>query len=133
MIITNRQQRRALKAENASWPPELKQIPRASWAEVRLPPNIKEVWRSRDFLVQVFEVNGVERLSVCRTEVADNDWREGIAWDELQRLKRECGRGAKDAVELFPADDDVVNVANMRHLWIVGESAVPFKWKARRS
>ena len=46
-----------------------------------------------------------------------------------QEAKRR-GCGARDAVEVYPADADVVNVANMRHLWLVaGELA--FKWKSR--
>jgi len=81
-------------------------------------------------LVQVFnEPSGIERLSVCRTSVQNGEWVSEITWDELQRIKRECGRGDKDAVELYPADADVVNVANMRHLWIVDPSVVAFKWK----
>jgi len=127
----SRQQRRALEAENQRWPLALKQIPRAEWPDYR-PPGIKEVWRSRGFLVQVFDdKSGLERLSVCRTSVTNGDWKEDIQWEELQRLKRECGRGEKDAVEIFPADRDVVNVANMRHLWLTGE--LPFKWKAQSS
>jgi hypothetical protein len=87
-----------------------------------------EVWRSRDFLVQVFaEKDGVERLTICRTSPDGNDWEDRIAWDDLQRLKRECGRGERDAVEIYPADRDLVNVANMRHLWVTPTN-IPFKW-----
>ena len=32
------------------------------------------------------------------------------------------------AVEVFPADDQVVNVANMRHLWVLPEP-LPFAWE----
>jgi hypothetical protein len=63
----------------------------------------------------------VVRLSVCRTSLAGDRWQDGITWDELQRLKRECGYGDADAIEVFPADTDVVNVANMRHLWVMAD------------
>jgi len=63
----------------------------------------------------------VVRLSVCRTSLNGERWQDGISWDDLQRLKRECGYGNADAIEVFPADADVVNVANMRHLWIMAE------------
>ena len=127
-----RQQRRVLDAENRKRPIALQQVPQSEWPITYQPPGIKEVWRSRAFLVQIFgEANGVERLSVCRTSVANGDWKKNIQWEELQQIKRECGRGDKDAVEIFPADRDVVNVANMRHLWIVGD--VPFKWKSNRA
>lgn len=126
-----RQQRRMLKAENKLWPMVLKQIPRTDWPQGYHPPGIKEVWRSRDFLVQVYDDprSGTERMSVCRTFVFDGNWLAEVSWDDLQRLKRECGRGNLDAVEIFPADADVVNVANMRHLWFVEAAQIPFKWR----
>lgn len=33
-----------------------------------------------------------------------------------------------DAGEVFPAESDVVNVANMRHLWLLREPP-PFGWR----
>lgn len=129
-LNTTRQQRRALKAENRKWPDVLRRIPESEWGPSR-PPRAKEVWRSREYLVQVFqEDDEIERLSICHTAVEDNDWVEGISWDDLQRLKRECGRAERDAVEVFPADADVVHVANMRHLWVLPYE-LPFKWKAK--
>lgn len=106
----------------------LTQIDRMDW-----PPNIHdrivEVWRSRDFLVQIFnEKFGIERLSINMTTTDGERWLDGISWDDLQRLKRECGRGDKWAVECFPSDRDIVNVANMRHLWVLPEPP-PFGWR----
>lgn len=127
-LTTTRQQRRALKTENLRQPAELRKIPEAAWPSTYQPPGIREVWRSQEFLVQVFaERDSIERMSVCRTAVQGDRWLDGIGWDDLQRLKTECGRGDKDAVEIYPANADVVNVANMRHLWIV-PSGIPFKW-----
>ncbi len=54
-----------------------------------------------------------------------------LVWDELQRIKSECGYGNTDAIEIYPADDDVVNVANMRHLWIL-DSRIPFAWRKQK-
>lgn len=128
--LITREQRRQLERDNAKRPPYLCQVPQDQW-----PPGNSEhlqfVWRSRDFLVQVFlEPNDVLRLSVNRTAVdmATGRWVEGITWDELQSVKREAGYGARDAVEVYPSDSDVVNVANMRHLWIM-PTELPFKWK----
>ena len=47
---------------------------------------------------------------------------------DLQRLKAECGYGGHDAVEVFPHALDVINVANMRHLWVMGEP-LTFAWR----
>lgn len=71
-------------------------------------------------------------MSVCRTSMRQGRWVDGISWDDLQRLKREAGYGESDAVEVYPADSDVVNVANMRHLWIL-ETPIRFAWRSRQS
>jgi hypothetical protein len=130
VIEPTRQQRRQLDRENLLWPETLQQVPRDQWPPSSLPTSRlpAETWRSRGFLVQVFAENdGIERLSVCRTSHNGNSWEDQISWDELQRLKSECRRADKFAVEIFPSDRDVVNVANMRHLWIM-PAPLPFGW-----
>lgn len=74
--------------------------------------------------------NGYQRMSICRTAHNGSTWVDQVTWDELMQLKRECGRGDVDAVEVFPADQDIVNVANMRHLFFPPES-LTFKWGAQ--
>lgn len=89
-----------------------------------------EVWRSRDFLVQLYVDGEWTRISVNRTHMPNGqDYADGITWDDLQRLKAEIGRGDQWAVEVFPADAEVVNDANMRHLWLLAEPP-PFAWVA---
>ena len=46
-------------------------------------------------------------------------WDDGISWDQIQEIKSLVGYGDKWAVECFPPDQEVVNVANMRHIWIL--------------
>jgi hypothetical protein len=98
-----------------------------------------EVWVSREFLVQVYAPRPTEgqlpvcRLSICRvTAGSDGRWEDGISWDELQRAKREIGRGDAYAVEVYPRDRDVVNVANLRHLWLFDEP-LDIGWFSRRA
>ncbi len=120
-------QLRQLKRDNLAWPVTLKPVPRDQWP---VPPFIEQserlhVWRSRTFLVQLFrETSGYQRLSVNRTEWDERTarWREGIGWDDLQRLKAEAGFSGHWAVEVFPARAAVVNVANMRHLFLLPEA-----------
>lgn len=123
-----RQQRRALEAENRRWPDKLRLIPESELSGYVKPPRQKEAWRSRKFLVQVFdEGGGVERLSVNFTSFGKGRWIDGLTWDDLQRLKAECGRGEKCAVEIFPPEADKVDVANMRHLFVLPEPP-DFMW-----
>jgi hypothetical protein len=128
MTIT-REQRRQFARENAKQPSELSAISIHSLSHV--PDDMIEAWRSRDFLVCVYqERDGILRASVNRTQIdpITDRWQEGISWEELQRIKREIGRGHLDAVEVFPSDCDVVNVANMRHLFIMPEP-LSFAWR----
>ena len=53
----------------------------------------------------------------------------GIDWEDLMMIKRGVGYGNSDAVEAFPKDCDTVNVANMRHLWIVPAEFTKFFWR----
>lgn len=127
-ISTTRAQRRQLDRDNAKQPAKLCDVPREQWPNPAAPQ--LRVLRSRDFLVQEFEATAPAkvRLSVCRTTLAGKRWQDGISWDDLQRLKRECGYGDADAIEVFPADADVVNVANMRHLWVMA-APVACAWR----
>lgn len=119
----------------AEYPDCLVDIPRSYWpsAVERMSELVIAVLRSRKFCCQVYDSgNGVRRLSFNRSEVEliGNvcQWKQGITWDDLQQLKAEAGYGDRQAVEIYPADEDVVNVANMRHLWVLPES-LPFAWK----
>lgn len=124
----DRNQRRLLVKESASRPATLQQVPREQWPAVA-PAHLIEVWRSRGFLVQIYtEPSDFQRMSVCRAFHNGDSWVDQVTWDELMQLKRECGRGDKDALEVYPADVDIVNVANMRHLFFP-PTPVIFKWK----
>ena len=50
-----------------------------------------------------------------------------MTWDDLQQVKHDVGRGDKYAIEIFPRDVDVVNVWNLRHLWVFDE-CLEFGW-----
>lgn len=119
--------RKYLREQNRKASPELR--------PVEIPPGIADdgtsrvrVWRSRHYLVQEFSGTPA-RLSVNRTdiEITTGEWTAGITWDELMEVKRQCGYGDKWAVEIFPADQSVVNVANIRHLWIL-DAAPDYAW-----
>ena len=129
---TTREQRRQLARDNAKLPATLTPVPSDQWPDLSyMTKKPCAVRRSRFFLVQSFdEGNGVNRLSVARAEIdtTTGRWKDGITWDELQDIKRQVGLGEYMAVEIFPADRDVINVANMRHLWVMRDP-LPFAWK----
>ena len=130
-ILTTRTQRRLLAKENSKRGDELDEIPREQWPTGLAGADRVRVWRSREFLVQQFDdPHAVARLSVCRTTLVGDRWQDNITWDELQAIKGACGFAHRDAVEIFPDERDVVNVANMRHLWVL-RHPIPFAWRER--
>ena len=79
-------------------------------------------WRSKRFYAGLYEEpNGSMRLSVNRTEIdlKTGNWKDGITWDELNTVKEQCGFGRVWAVEVFPPTPHLVNVANIRHLFLL--------------
>lgn len=135
MKPTNRAERRIaakhIATESAKYPAHLVLIPKSDFAQ-HPSSSMTGAWRSRDYLVQVFSSKypGVlARMSVNRVCIdSKGGWQQDIPWEDLQRLKGELGFGALDAVEVYPSDKDVVNVANMRHLWVM-DSPVEFAWR----
>lgn len=110
---------------------DMREVPREKWPFMpgleSIPIN---VWLSNDYLAVLYEqrVDGRRRLTVNRTRRGPSrrpgkmtDWRDGITWDELQRIKNECLGPDVWCVEVYPAEDDVMDVANMRHLWVLDE------------
>jgi hypothetical protein len=131
-IVTTRAQRRELERTNAKMPRELRPVPRDEWPLELQHGRISRVWRSREFLVQEYAEAApvLVRLSVLRTTLDPKvgRWVDGITWDELQQIKAECGYADNDALELYPMAADVVNVANLRHLWVMRD-LVAFAWR----
>lgn len=128
--------RKLLKKESEKWPKRLIEIPKAQWPGWQSPDGVppSRVLRSKEFLVQEYPALPpvIARLSICRTSLTRSGaWSDRVTWDELQRLKGEAGYGRWDAVEVYPADQDIVNVANMRHLWVLGDE-ISFAWRVGR-
>lgn len=135
----NRAQRREaiayLERENAKAPERMTEIPREEWPAdmYRLPAGRlpQRAWRSRFFLAQLFEERGQHlRLSINRTMIDESTggWLADLRWEDLMRVKAECGFSDLWAVEVCPPDSEVVNVANMRHLWLL-DKAPPYAWR----
>ena len=83
--------------------------------------HLLRVFRNRHLLVQVYaDPNGFTRLSVNRT-TQDNRgrWIDGITWDELMAAKAAAGYGDAWCAEAYPPTAEVINVANLRHLFVM--------------
>lgn len=95
-------------------------VPRDKWPAEVLPPfGMVRMLNNGHFVVMDCVRPPDRLLMVQRHNGAD-----GITWDDLQWLKAAVGFGDREAVEVFPRDCDVVNVANMRHLWVLPAGSV---------
>lgn len=130
--IVSAEQRKKLKAMNKTYPKQLAEVPQEQWPPGKENDNRIRVLRSRGFLVQVFNEDDCLRLSINRTDIdLEGNWKENISWEQIQQLKRQAGYGNMYAVEVYPRDYDIVNVANMRHIWVL-EKDVGIGWFKNR-
>lgn len=123
--------RKYLNAQNRNWPVSPIQVCDAEWPKMFAADQSRiAVWRSFDYLIQVFRVrDGLTRLSVNRTELDDQGrFKDHITWEELMWIKEACGFGDKDAVEVFPRTIDIVNISNLRHIFVFDELQT-FVWR----
>lgn len=122
--------RRSLHASNKAYPKHLIPVPPEEWPRLSIQNQPQQVFRSRMLVAQIFpESNGAIRVSVNRSELeSEEHWKDGITWDELQEVKSQIGFSHAWGVEIFPPTGEVVNVANIRHLWIIPEPPA-FAWK----
>ncbi|WVH05533.1 hypothetical protein KKJFFJLC_00044 [Vibrio phage vB_VpaS_PGB] len=108
-----------------------KEVPERDWPSHNQ-KGLVRVLLSSEFLVQQFEEeNGIIRLSVCKTKRQGTRWADGITWDELQAIKNAAGFKDKCALEVYPEQNNVVNVANMRHLFVM-PTRPDFAWNKSR-
>lgn len=70
-------------------------------------------WESDLYIAFAFKDKNTVRLDIER-----KDEQGGITWDELQRIKDECGFENCDAAEFYPAKKHVINTGNWRHLYV---------------
>lgn len=89
-------------------------------------------WRSRDYQAMLYidRDSGMKRLAITRVQIDryTGEYREGISWDALQQIKNETMGEDCWAVECYPPQRYVQNVANMRYLWIL-DNEPRFGWK----
>jgi len=92
------------------------------------PKGCTECWFSRVYIVQVAQTRHEpwKRLSIRRlngTEIREN-------WNELWTIKNEIAGEDTTAVEVYPSTTDLVDLAPMRHLFVVpADFPLPCLWK----
>lgn len=128
----NRKERRTLLKQQhalvADLPDQLIPVPEEELVRLTTGERPRLAWRSRKYMVQAFVEENAIRLSICHSRLGgDGHWEDGFSWDELQSIKKQVGFGDFYGVEVYPREVDLVNVANMRHLWIFAQP-LPIGW-----
>ncbi len=93
-------------------PDEIAHAPRGS--------AFREAWLNNILSVQVYD-RATAWGDVLHLALRRNDESELRGWDELQRAKNEVVGSHRVAVEVYPAEEEVINQANMRHLFVLPE------------
>ena len=85
--------------------------------------DLRSLHRNNVYAVQVFgRSGGAMHLAIRR-----HDATEVRGWSDLQRIKDEIAGPERGAVEVYPRAKDVIDQANMRHLFVLPEGqSVPF-------
>ena len=123
----NREQRRALEKVKrqliASYPDTLEVVPEndPNLPYSSHPQDIEHIYRSKKYTVIVWNVPAGKKLSISRNEWDSHTgrYKDQITWDEIMEIKRQVGFGEQNAVEFYPPDSEVINIANVRHIWIL--------------
>lgn len=118
--------RKYIESENKKYPDD-------SFIKIDVPTHVYNLiagYRSKNFIAQIYSEKNAVRISVVRTKLKDDGgFEEKITWEELMWIKDKLGYGNYDAVEILPKNSDVVNVANMRHIWIPDQNLFGFIWR----
>lgn len=108
----------------ATLPPDLVPVPEEQWP-VQDGAACRGAWVSRRYCVVAWQEpeDRPLRISINRTKYnpSTGQWRDGITWDEIQAIKRDIGLGDRWAAEAYPPDDQMVDVACLRHIWILDD------------
>lgn len=128
----NRHERRASLARvrstrNAWHPFERVDVDPARFAEhAARTGDLRSCWRNNVYSVQVF-ARATPHGEALQFAIRRHDDHEVQGWSDLQRIKDELAGPDALAIEMYPRAADVVDDANMRHLFVLPPGmSVPF-------
>lgn len=117
----NRQDRRAaLATARRRYDLEWIDVPLTDLTFERYPSlrNMRRALKNDVYSVQVY-VNRTAWGEVEQLTIRRHDAQPIHQWSELQRIKNEIAGENRTAVEVYPATADVVDQANLYHLWVL--------------
>lgn len=83
------------------------------------PTGMRFAFVNNVYWVQIYE-NLTDLGAVYQMMIGRHDHREiCVPWGHLQKIKNDLGYEDRDAIECFPRTGHLVDVENIRHLWIM--------------
>lgn len=89
------------------------------------PRDLIQAFVGKAHSVQVFEHESMHGV-VWQLLFRRHDGGSQFGWTELQRMKNELVGEDAVAIEIFPAESEVVDQANCRHLWVLAPGVIDF-------
>lgn len=134
--MSSRRERRAQNAERKRLKmgplrDEFTTVPPHRWPTgITIPEGLFCLLQNGHLLVFLCERPGGLTLMM----VQRRNGKDGLLWDDLQWVKDAVGLGDHEAIEIYPRGSDLVNVANIRHLWVLPAGhRMPFGLDGHRS
>ncbi len=131
----NRQQMRASRANGRrlikrgwdAWEDVTREIQEMRQRAGKSPDAPERAHKNSMFVVQIYrEPCSWGDVKLCM--IRRNDESAAVSWSDRQRIKNELFGVEAVAVEVFPAESELVDDANMFHLWILPEGfELPFR------
>lgn len=128
--MKDRKMRKAFDRECLQYDHRYVEISTVAADNIQGKSKLLRAFRNRYFLAQIYrEPSGFLRLTVQRCAIDKRGmWVDGITWDELMTVKAMIGMADRWAVEVYPPTGEIVNVANMRHLFLLAD-APAYAWR----
>lgn len=77
------------------------------------------VWMNNRYIVQVFDGQEVFDRPATKLMIRRNDSEPICSWTDLQRIKNELYGPEATAIQFFPPESELVDVANLYWLWVL--------------
>lgn len=90
------------------------------------------LWANSHYVVHRHLLDGTEEGSI-HLSIRDNKRRAVRDWRHLQRIKNELAGKDREAIEIFPPDEQLIDTANQYHLFVLPKGqTTPYTWKHGR-
>ena len=89
------------------------------------------MWENRFYLVIRKYLQGTHEGAI-HLSIRHIDRKAIRDWRHFQRIKNELAGENREALEIFPPEEFLVDTANQYHLWVMPEGqTTPFTWKSQ--